>query len=147
MISENDREWSLECKLGISTGDFTTIFGLNRNDELKKGRLIYDKISKRFTAFHYNANHELRQQVIFVIEFGPNSSFFKAQFGVHKAYVGTSFCAKGDDYRIWVGNPNCRIKQFGQGTVASITSSRTVMYSFQKFTFPSQQTFQLKYSF
>ena len=105
MISENDREWSLECKLGTSTGDLTTIFGLNQNDELKKGLLVYDKISKRFTAFHYNANHELREQVVFLNEFGPNSSFFKAQFGVDQAYIRTSFCASGDDYRIKVGKP------------------------------------------
>ena len=105
MISENDREWSLECKLGTSTGNFTTVFGLNRNDELKKGRFVYDKISKRFTNFHYDANHELREQVVFFNEFGPNSSFFKAQFGVHQAYKGTSFCANEDDYRIKVGNP------------------------------------------
>ena len=67
MISENDREWSLECKLGTSTGNFTTIFELNQNDELKKGRFVYDKISKRFTTFHYDANHKLREQVVFLM--------------------------------------------------------------------------------
>ena len=57
MISDDDKEWSLKCKLGTTTDNI----GIS---ELRKGRLVYDTISRSFSAFHYNAKCELKLKVL-----------------------------------------------------------------------------------
>ena len=58
MNSQNSSEWILECKFGATySGDLIS--------ELRRGRLVYDRISRDFRAYHYTVKHELKQKVPF----------------------------------------------------------------------------------
>ena len=58
MNSQNSSEWILECKLGTTSGDLIGV--------LRRGRLVYDRISRDFRAYHYTVNYELKQKVTFI---------------------------------------------------------------------------------
>lgn len=59
MNSQDNSQWILECKFGTMSGDLI--------GELRRGRLIYDNISRNFEAYHYTVKHELKQKVTFIM--------------------------------------------------------------------------------
>ena len=60
MNSQNSSEWILECKFTTRSGDEMDLI-----NEVKKGRLVYDKVSRNFHAYHYTVKHDPKLKVIF----------------------------------------------------------------------------------